>query len=86
MDGEHACVCALDVSSIRKTDGDAGDDAGGCRCELDEIASDFEKCPVTPESIIIGGEGVDVLELIIWLILFKLLACSACSTVPPVHC
>jgi hypothetical protein len=34
-------VCALDVSSIRKTDGDAG----GCLYERDEIASDFEKVP-----------------------------------------
>jgi hypothetical protein len=34
-------VCALDVSSIGKTDGDAG----GCWCERDEIASDFEKVP-----------------------------------------
>jgi hypothetical protein len=32
-------VCVLDVSSIRKTDGDAG----GCRCERDEIPSVFEK-------------------------------------------
>jgi hypothetical protein len=43
----------------------------------------LRKCPVAPESIISGGEGVDVLELIIWLILFKLLACSECSTPPP---
>jgi hypothetical protein len=34
-------VCALDVSSIRKTDSNAG----GCWCERDEIASDFEKIP-----------------------------------------
>jgi hypothetical protein len=40
-DGEHVCVCAIGVSSIRKTDGDAGD----CRCERDNIASDFEKVP-----------------------------------------
>jgi hypothetical protein len=46
----------------------------------------LKKCPVAPESIIIGGEGVDVLEFIIWLILFKLLACSLCSAIPPVHC
>jgi hypothetical protein len=69
------------VGPIRKTDGDAG----GCWCERDEIASDFEKCPVAPESIISGGEGVDVLELIIWLILFKLLACYLCSAVSPVQ-
>jgi hypothetical protein len=46
----------------------------------------LKKCPVAQESIIIGGEGVGILELIIWLILFKLLACSLCSAVPPVHC
>jgi hypothetical protein len=34
-------VCALDVSSIRNTDGDAG----GYRRGRDEIASDFEKLP-----------------------------------------
>jgi hypothetical protein len=46
----------------------------------------LKKCPVAPELIIIGGEGIDVLELIIiWLILFKLLAWSACSDVPLVH-
>jgi chorismate synthase len=34
----------------------------------------LKKCPVAPELIIIGGERVDILGLIIWLILFKLLA------------
>jgi hypothetical protein len=70
------------VSSIRKTDGDAG----GCRCERDNIASDFEKMPSGARVDYNWREGVDGLELIIWLILFKLLACSVCSTVPPVHC
>jgi hypothetical protein len=38
-DGEHACVRALDVGLISKTDGDAGD----CWCDRGEIASDFEE-------------------------------------------
>jgi hypothetical protein len=38
-DGGHACVDALDMGPIRKTDGDAG----GCWCDRGEIASDFEK-------------------------------------------
>jgi hypothetical protein len=46
----------------------------------------LKKWHVAPESIISGGEGVEVLELIMWLILFKLLACSLCSVVPLVHC
>jgi hypothetical protein len=32
----------------------------------------LKKCPVAPESIIIGGEGVDIVELIIWLIVISL--------------
>jgi hypothetical protein len=34
----------------------------------------LKKCPVAPESIIIGGEGVDILELLNWLIVVMLLA------------
>jgi hypothetical protein len=74
-------VCALDVGPIRKTDGDDG----GYQCERGEIASDFEKVPCGSR-VDFGGEGVDILELIIWLILFKLLDCSLCAAVPPVHC
>jgi hypothetical protein len=34
----------------------------------------LKKCPVAPESIIIGGEGEDILEELSWLIVFMLLA------------
>jgi hypothetical protein len=80
-DGEHACVSALDVVPIRNTDG--GD--GGCRCDHCEIASDFEEVACGSRVDYNWWGGVDILELIIWLILFKLLACSLCSAVPLVH-
>jgi hypothetical protein len=34
----------------------------------------LKKCPVAPESIMIGGEGEDILEELSWLIVFMLLA------------
>jgi hypothetical protein len=34
----------------------------------------LKKCPVAPESIIIGGEGVDILEELNWLIVVMLFA------------
>jgi hypothetical protein len=34
----------------------------------------LKKWPVAPESIIIGGEGGDILEELSWLIVFMLLA------------
>jgi hypothetical protein len=34
----------------------------------------LKKCPVAPESIIIGGEGEDMLEELIWPIVVMLLA------------
>jgi hypothetical protein len=46
------------MGTIRETDGDAV----CCWLDSKEIARDFEKCPVAPESIIIGGEGEDILE------------------------
>jgi hypothetical protein len=38
------------------------------------VLETLKKCPVATESIIIGGEGVDIFELIIWLLFFTLLA------------
>jgi hypothetical protein len=34
----------------------------------------LKKCPVAPESIIIGGEGEDILEDLIGLVIFTLFA------------
>jgi hypothetical protein len=34
----------------------------------------LKKCPVAPESIIIGGEGEDILEELSWLVIFTLFA------------
>jgi hypothetical protein len=71
----------LDVSSTGKTDGDDG----GCWFELNEIARDFEKVSSGSRVDYNWRGGVDIVELIIWLILFKLLAWSACAAVPLVH-
>jgi hypothetical protein len=30
----------------------------------------LKKCPVAPESIIVGGEGEDILEELSWLVIF----------------
>jgi hypothetical protein len=46
----------------------------------------LKKWPLAPESSISDGGGVDGLELLILVILFKLLACFLCSAAPPVHC
>jgi hypothetical protein len=80
-DGEHACVGALDVVPIRKTEGDAGD----CWCDSGEIACDFEEvaCGSRVDYNWWGGgrrSGINNLDNI-----FKLLACSLCSAVPMVH-
>jgi hypothetical protein len=34
----------------------------------------LKKCQVAPESIIIGGEGEDILEELSWLVIFTLFA------------